>query len=294
MNWLRYNRLPLYQAPDVNSGAVPPVDPAVVAAADPAAGEPPVTTDPPPPVDPVDPPATVDPAAANSQVKPVNNRGKAAPPKWALDRISEESNGKALERDARLKAERERDEALALLNRRDGDAPPAIRQPDDADVETRARQIAADTLNRERIGTVISAGLAKFNDWEDRAATLHAAGAAGPEFVLDVFSVDPANAHIILSNLADDADKAARIAKMDPRARTIELVKMSMAASASTETTPAKSAAPPKTVSKAPAPPPAIDPGSAQAIDWRNDKTSDADFSKGWEENAAKRAARRR
>lgn len=271
---------------------VPPVDPAVAAAAVVPPADPPAPVaaeggDAPPPA----PPAEVTPPAEDP--KPHGNKGRKP---WYLDRISEES-------EARRQAEERARNAEALLERsRTAPAadPSATTQPpahDETAIETRARQIAQETLNGEKIRGVVQSAVAKFDDWDTRAATLHAAGAASPDFVLDVVSVDPQNAHVILHALADDPQKAARLAKMDTRTRTIELVKMSMAASGNTAPAPAeppKPAPAPKTVSRAPAPPPPIEPAASQTIDWRSDKASDAEFSKGWEENARKRADRYR
>ncbi len=259
----------------------PPVDPAVAAAA--AASI---------PADPPADPAAADPAATAADPAPEpaerqhGNKGKTP---WYLNRISEES-------EARRQAEARAQELQAMLERKSADpaAPPPARA-DDATIETRARQIAQETINGEKIRNVISAGVSKFPDWDQRAATLGAAGAASPDFVLDVVSVDPANAHLILHQLADDPQKAAHLAKMDTRARTIELVKMSMAANQSAPAPAAdpKPAPAPKTVSKAPPPPPPVDPGASQTVDWRSDKASDEDFSKGWEARMRERHGRR-
>jgi hypothetical protein len=253
----------------------PPVDPAVAAAASAAAANPPLADAP------ADLPAP-DPALAPGDPpepgeRPHGNKGKTP---WYLNRISEES-------EARRQAEARAQELQAMLERKSTDpAAPAAPKADDAAIETRARQIAQETLNNERIGSVISAGVAKFADWDDRTAKLAAAGAATPAFVLDVVAVDPVNAHVILNALADDLQKAAHLAKMDTRTRTIELVKMSMAANQTAQPAPAvdpKPPVPPKTVSRAPPPPPPVDPGASQSVDWRSDKASDDDFSRGWE-----------
>lgn len=271
----------------------PPVDPAVAAAANPPPADPPAPVDPALETPPA--PAVADaPPADSGEPKPHGNKGRKP---WYLDRISEES-------EARRQAEERARNAEALLERSqqrppaDPAAPPAAPRADESAVEARARQIAEDRLANDKIQSVIRAGIAKFGDWDQRAEMLGAVGAATPAFVLDVVSVDPQNAHLILHQLADDPQRAAHLAKMDTRSRTIELVKMSMAAS-QTETKPAaptgeqKPPAPPKAVSKAPPPPPPVEPGAAQSIDWRSDKASDQEFSRGWEENMRKRHSRR-
>lgn len=270
---------PLY-SPDEPAAAaiVPPVDPAVAAAAAAAVVDPSAAGD--PPADPAgDTPDPQDAPADPGEPKVHGNKGRKP---WYLDRISEES-------EARRQAESRAEAAEALLqrSRQPADpAAPATARADETAIETRAREIAEERYNSDRIKSVIQAGVGKFPDWDERAATLGAAGAATPEFVLDVVSVDPINAHEILHQLADDPTKAAHLAKMDTRTRTIELVKMSLAAQGKPPVAPVvdpKPAVPPKAVSRAPAPPPPVEPGSSQAIDWRSDKASDEDFSKGWE-----------
>lgn len=269
---------PLY-SPDEPAAAevIPPIDPAIAAAAAAAVIDPAAVVDPVDPAiaDPQDPPA--DP----SEPKVHGNKGKTP---WYLARISEES-----ERARGLEARALAAEALLERSRANPDpGAPAAARADETAIETRAHEIAEERYNGDRIKSVIQAGMGKFHDWDDRAATLGAAGAATPEFVLDVVSVDPVNAHEILHQLADDPTKAAHLAKMDTRTRTIELVKMSLAAQgkAAPAAAPAvdpKPAIPPKAVSKAPPPPPPVEPGASQAIDWRSDKASDEDFSKGWD-----------
>lgn len=269
----------------------PPVDPAVIANVDPAIPPPAPVADPPAPVDPPPAPIAADPPAPAPDPNAHGNKGKKP---WFLDRISEETH-------ARQEAQRERDEWKALAERlRTGAADPAKpatppAAANEADVETRAQQIADERVARSQISTVIAAGVKDFTDWDHRAETLAAVGAATPAFVMDVVAVDPQNAHKILHALSEDPDKAARLAKMDVRGRTAELTRMSMAAA-----TPAPKADPeppkpaPKAVSKAPPPPPAIEPGAAQTIEWWSDKASDDQFSKGWEARQRERANRGR
>lgn len=279
--------------------SAPPVDPAIAAAAaivDPAAGDPAAAGGD---------PAAPEPGAGDLGPGEPKGRG-GRPPKWALERISEETaRAQRAEEAARLEGEGRRNAEAIIERMRAGNSAEAQpnatpRAPDNEVIETRARQIAQESLNSEKIRTVIHSGIAKFPDWEDRAAILGAAGAATPEFVLDVVAVDPVNAHQILHQLSEDSQKAAHLAKMDPRTRTIELVKMSLAAQSTAAADP-KPAEPkpsiptPRTVSKAPAPAPAIEPGAAQTVDWRSDPNiSDAEFSKQWDENAKKRSAARR
>jgi hypothetical protein len=296
MQIFRVNRLPLFQAPDTATDPNPPVDPAVAAAAaasaavDPA--NPPAAVDPPadPVVDPAAPAA--DPAGPGERVH--GNKGRKP---WYLDRISEETA-------ARQAAEQRAADALELANRlqnqRAADpADPAravVPPADEPAIERRAREIAEQTRNQEKISSVIAAGVSKYDDWDDRMATLNAAGAASAAFALDVYTADPANAHEILHALADDPTKASRLARLDPRTRMVELLKMSPAIKAAPNAASSTAPALPRNVSRAPAPPPAIDPGATQTVDWRTDKNiSDSEWSKRWdEEQRQKQAARRR
>ncbi len=267
----------------------PPVDPAVVAnATPPAANEPPPA---PPASDPPAPPPAEPPIAAADDAAPKPHGNKGRKP-WYLDRISEEA-------DRARQAEARAEELRAQLARVATD--PATPPPPAADneaIEARARQIAQETLNQEKIKTVVSAGISKFTDWDDRMATLGAAGAATPEFALDVHSVDPLHAHEILHALADDPQKASRLARMDTRTRTIELVKLSLAAQgkvAPVQPTEKPVVPAPRTVSRAPAPPPSVEPSTTTIVDWRTDPNiSDQEWSKKWDENAKQRHAARR
>lgn len=257
-----------------------PVDPAVVAAGDPP------PADPPAPEPPADPPAP-EPA-------------KAQTPKWAIDEITKL---RAEKRDADARAEREaaarRDaEALAQRLQNGGKEPPATPSAPAApsqdqyqrDVET----AAARQLMGQDIATVANTGTSEFRDWNEKTNILAAVGAASPEFVLDVIAVDKANAHKILYGLANDPEKAAQLASMDPRRRIAELTRIA----AVTEKKPAadpKPAAPvapePKAVSKVPAPKPPMEPLAPAAKDWTADDVSDEEFSRGWDQKYKRRPA---
>jgi hypothetical protein len=277
----RFGALPVFQAPDVDAGAPEPAPaaPPVEAAAEPVAE--PVVAEPA-----AEDLATEAETAAEPEPKPHGNKGGKP---WFLSRISEESEGR---RQAEGRA-RAAEEMLARVQR-GGEGTQNTPQSNDA-VEARAQQLAAERLANEKIASVANAGVAKFEDWEEKAQMLGAVGAASPAFVLDVVAVDPNNAHEILHALASDPQKAARLAKMDARSRTVELVRMSMAVSGTApQPQPAPAPKTPRSVSKAPAPPPALDPGASQTVDWRSDKASLEEFSRGWEETQRQRAARGR
>jgi len=261
------------------------VDPAAAPAADPAA------------VDPPQPDQTPEPTPETVQH---GNKGKKP---WFLDRISEETAAKNAERERAIAAERRAQSAEALLQRLqanpDGNTPSPVQTPatpaiDEAQIEqlvdkrAEARLFAQDTVN------VKNAGLAKFGaGFETTLGILTDLGVTKDDIVSDILAVDKANAHILLDTLAADPEKASTLVRMSPKARIAELTRMSMTTTApAAKTTPAPAAPAPKTVSRAPAPPPPVEPSASKVTDWRTSE-SDADFSKGWEENMAKRAARR-
>lgn len=289
MNIFRVHRLPLFQAPDAPVEPTPVVDPAL------AAQDPPVVDPQAPPAAAIDP--VIDsaaPPAADAPVEPKPHGNKGKKP-WYLDRISEETAA----RQAAEQVARDATELAQRLQRTPPNAADPARPPaaDEPAIEARARQIADERIAGSNIQSVISAGVGEFADWDERAATLGAAGAASPAFVLNVHAVDPLNAHKILHALSDDPAKAARLARMDSRSQTVELVKMSLAAqgAAAAPTNEVKPAVPPRTVSRAPAPPPPLEPGSTQVVDWRTDnKISDSEWSKRWDEDQRQKAASRR
>lgn len=252
----------------------PPVDPNANAGGDPPAGDPPVG-DPPP-------------APASKQ-----------PPKWALDRISEET----ARREAAEQRAREAEALAARLQARGNDPgadpkPTPVRADPPANIDA---LVDAETTRRElnRESTAIrSAGVAEYGPgFAETLRVLHAVGAVEDAIVLDLAAVDRVNAHKILATLAQDPERAASFAQLDPRRRIAEITRMSDALKtppAGTDPkTPPAPVVPPKTVSKAPAPPPPVDPSAVKSTDWRDDKASDAEFSKGWNENFEKRRARR-
>lgn len=266
---------------------------------EPAAGDPPASD-----------PVVVDPAAAAGDPPagdpPAADPPRNQPPKWALDRISAETARReaAEQRAAEEAQRREAAEALAArlqAGRSDGDNPPA-REPAPSRTEPPANiesLVNAEANRRElnRESTAIrSAGMSEFGaSFGDTLSVLNAVGAVSDDIVLDLVAVDRANSHKILTQLAKDPEKAAAFAQLDSRRRIAELTRMSDAlkTAPAPAVDPKASPAPAKTVSKAPAPPPPVDPSAVKSVDWRDDKTSDAEFSKAWDENFKKRSARR-
>lgn len=149
------------------------------------------------------------------------------------------------------------------------------------------------------INAMVAQGRNEFSaaEWNEKAEILGAVGAASPEFVMDVIAADPANAHKIIFQLAQDPERASALANMDIRQRTAELTRMSMAeqAKAPAAAAPAAPAAPATQVSRAPAPKPPIAPHAPAAdIDPTtaegNEKMSDQQFEKWYKEKYMKRA----
>jgi hypothetical protein len=266
----------------------PPVDPAVVAAADPAGDPPPAAA--------ADPPAD-EPAPATDGEPQEGGHGNKGKPAWFMKELADLRHTKQLlnsEKEELAQRIAEQEEMLRRLQGgNDTNKTPSI-TPAQEEIDRRANEIVERRMASDRIASVVNAGRSSYTDWQDRAANLEAVGAASPELVLQVHSVDPANAHKIFHALSNDLEKAAQLARMDNNARTIELVRMSMAlqpAATVTEPNPAAKPVPARTVSRAPAPPPPVDPAAVKVVDWRTDKDiSDQEWSKRWDASARERA----
>lgn len=141
---------------------------------------------------------------------------------------------------------------------------------------------------------VRNAGVAAFQDFGDTLGILNAVGVTNDDILADLFAVDKANAHVILDKLAKDPERAAAMVKMDPRRRTAEFTRMSMAeqkpAAAAAPAAPAAPAPAARAVSRAPAPRPAVEPVSPATNDWQSDEADDEAFSRGWDQQYRKRA----
>jgi hypothetical protein len=156
-------------------------------------------------------------------------------------------------------------------------------QPSQADVQREAARMRL----HEDTTEVLGKGMAQFGaSFQQSLAILNAANVVNnDEFVADLIAVDRANAHVVLSNLAKEPERAASLAAMNPRQRIAELTRMSMAPK---ETKPAAPG-----VSRAPAPAPHVAPSSSNVKDWRQDDASDDDFDRGFSETMKKRSRRR-
>lgn len=238
--------------------------------------------------------ANADPAAEPPPPEPVREQAKP----WYLKRISEESQ-KAADTATRLAAaERRAAEAEALAARLQTGNEPATRDhPSSAnanDMDARVRAEAARQRFIEDTHEVRARGMAELGSkFSDALGVLNAAGATSDDFVADVFAVDKANAHGLLTAIAADPEKAVTLAGMNSRQRIVELTRMSIAAASPAQSALSPPREAPRTVSKAPAPAPRIDPGATKAVHAYDDSVSDDEFTANWKANLAKRTARR-
>lgn len=266
----------------------PPVDPALVA------------SDPPP----ADPPAT----PADSPSDP-----PAPPPRMipadVLVREVTPLRAKIRESDAALdETRRQLAEARQLIERfqRNGNGSDPATHPappqrhteptyTQADIDRRALE-----LNFQRDAAHVSeAGLRSYGaQWRDAINIMESFGLNSADFVQSIMDVTGREkAHEVVHAIAAEPERAASLSSMTPARRIAEITRMSerMTAKSSPAAKDAPAAAPTapaKNVSSAPAPAPRVQPSAGHVTDWRSDKASDEDFSRGWEERYGKRARR--
>ncbi len=195
-------------------------------------------------------------------------------------------------------------EARAMLERMQrGDKPGEPQQTYAPPRAVPQQQQPTDDVERAAAALVVNRDIARVNDtgmrayagqWNDTVSALTAFGVNTPDFLVDVIEIDPANAHKIMHDIAQDGERAVALANMSKARRIAEIAKMTM--SAEPVRAPDGKFAPkelPKQVSKAPAPPPPVTPSASKEIDWRTDDASDEDFSRGFDEMMKKRSNRR-
>lgn len=262
----------VYRSPDEPATPDPAivVDPIVAepVAVEPAAGDPPV-------VDPGDAPKPVVPSGA---------------PKWALERIGEEtSKRQAAEEAARVATDRANslEEITRRLQAGKSDAPPVVpaaRAPDGH--QDAVRQEAAQLVFAQNAQKVSDTGLAAYGPrWTDAVNTLNALGANSVEFVSSVMEIDPAKTHEIMFNIAQDPEVAASLAKMTPTARIAKITRMVMTAAVAEPKPDVKPDVKPIAISRAPAPKPALAPhAAAPDIDPRTPEGNEKMDDKAWEQ----------
>lgn len=305
MDLLKKYLIPLYDAETGGAAGAgdPPAPPAPLVA---AAGDPPAPVADAAAIDPAvagDPPeaSAVEPALPGV-LQPAADSKKV--PKWMRERLSEETQAKHAERTRAEAAERRAQEAEELARRlqADGNQSPAApaQQPPVPDFNEAVRTEAARQRFVDDTIVVRDAGLATIPNFNETLGLLNTIGATSDDFVADVLAVDKANAHFLFDKLAQDPEKASSLVKMNSRTRIAELTRMSMTQPAATALTPIPAAAgrqpaapAARQVSRAPAPAPAVDPSASKVTDWRSDEASDAEFSKGFDDNRKQRTSRR-
>jgi len=152
-------------------------------------------------------------------------------------------------------AERERDEAKALLAQRGNGEQPAGRTVTEADVDALAERKLADRLLAQRRASLVQAGAEEFgaDKWNEATGYLATAGLQQKDGFMEAVS-DIDNAHQVLVALADDPDVVAELLTMRPVAMAARLGRM--AAELSMSDKPAARA-----ISKAPPPVRPVAPG---------------------------------
>lgn len=243
--------------------------------------------------------------APEPELPPEPEPKRAPPPKWALERISEESARAKREADARIEAERKLREAEEMLTRlqarQTGDdtkrqpiSQPTVRQSDE---ETRIQEAARQLVFVQDTRDVLAHGMRDYGpQFNETLSILNSAGVTSNDAIVrDIIAVAGKDkAADLLTALARDPEWAYSIEKLDPTRRVAELTRMTIVANAASKepATPAAPAAK-SAVSKAPAPPPPVTPAASKSTDWRSDNASDEDFSRGWAEMMSKRVGMR-
>jgi len=192
--------------------------------------------------------------------------------------------------------DRELSEAKAMIER-------LQQKPDDkAPVYTPPKPVApTDDVERAAAQMIVNRDIARVNEqgmraysgqWNDTVSALTAFGVNTPDFLVDVIEIDPANAHKIMHDIAQDGERAVQLASMSKARRIAEIAKMTVEPVRAPDGKFAPKE-PPKQVSKAPAPPPPVTPSASKDVDWRQDAASDEDFTRGFDEMMRKRSNRR-
>lgn len=231
-----------------------------------------------------DAPATQEPVAEEQQEQVT--RAANDPPKWALDRIGEEtSKRRAAEREL---AELRETMARSKTQSSQAEPPATPRAEIPADFERQVDQAAemkaASAAFARDTADVAQAGHAANPKFGETLRILAALDfVTNTDIVADLMSVDKANAHAILDKLAKSPERAVAIARLNSRARIAEFTRLSMAESKPNTAGAAESPkAAPKPVSAAPPPRPRHDPSSVPVNDWMNDEATDEQFFDGW------------
>lgn len=166
--------------------------------------------------------------------------------------------------------------------------------PTDQDIEARA---AALNFQRDAV-RVSQAGITAYGQqvWDGACRLMEGLGLNTPEFVSTCMEVvGTERTHEVFQAIAEDPERAARIASMPPVRRIAEVSRISEQMANKTTQAPKGDPKPAqRTVSRAPEPAPRVTAGSRTAKDWRSDETTDEEFSKAWDEHMKNRAGVRR
>jgi hypothetical protein len=264
--------------------------------ADPPADETPIAGD--PPADLQTPPAEApsEPAPQGPRMVPVDVLVREVTPLRAKNRELES----ALDEHRRQLAE-----ARGLLERfqrapngADPNASPApAPRPTEQGYSQQDIDRRAAELNFQRDASAVSeAGNRAYGQrWADSINILGSFNLNTADFISAVMDVAGRDkTHEIVNEIAQNPETAATLASMTPTRRIAELTRMAermttKAATPATSVPVAPAAAPAKNVSKAPPPAPSVTANAGQVVDWRSDKASDEDFSKGWNERYLRR-----
>ncbi len=236
-----------------------------------------------PVVEPVDDSVVIPPASEDPEQKPIKTKSEA--PKWAMDRINENQNKADRLAEELAKANRERAEALALLERQGGDKPATPRTEETTDIDALIEARAEQKIFNNDCNIVAARGQNEIPGFNDKLGLLRSIGVVNDDFLKDIFAVDKDGAHTILDSLSQDPERASIMVKMDSRRRISELTRMTMAQ----VERPAAIAAKPAAVSKVPAPRPVLEAARAPE-DKAEDEMSDQEWSS-WRKKQLQRTA---
>jgi hypothetical protein len=248
-----------------------------------------------PVIEPVVEPAVIEPVVepVAEVIEPIE-APKPPPPKWMLDRISEETRKRQQAEQATETERKGRTDAEALAARlqQNPNAQPAPRAEPQVDMVL-VNQVANQQRMTEARQQIIRDGYAAFGGakFDEAANILGAVGCVNDEFIADVLAVDRTNAHKTLAALAAEPETAARLANLDSRSRIAELTRITMAKAAPVVEPVVKIV--PKVVSKAPAPAPIVEPSASKTVDGYADDATDEQFTKQFNARMKERTARR-
>jgi hypothetical protein len=230
-------------------------------------------------------------AAATQAAAAAKAKGQKAP-KWALERLAEETRAKqalAVE----LEHERAEKRRLAELTERlqaagkdgkDGAAAAATKPPVpaipaerfDAEVQRRAEQL----LFTQDCNAVAAAGHAAFPDFGETLGILNAVGATSDEFLQDIIATDKAAAPALMRELAANPERAKQLVTMSSRQRVAELVRMSIPLGRNKASVPSVG----NVLSRAPTPKAAVSGQASRDEGGLNDTIGDEEFSRRWDD----------